>query len=267
MSEEISNPPIENPAILLSIDTCGNNGSVALGGLNAGKDAFEFLVQTEFTGRTHSAQLIPALSELLALRHANVHDLQAIVVARGPGSFTGIRVGLSTAKGLAEAARIPVIAVSQLALLAFSSGLPHVLAIIDAGRGQYYAGEYRAGQMLSESLLSKAEILTLAGQSDAALPVSGVPSSGVPSSGVLVCEKPDIADAAKVHTQFPGCAPVYLPPPDAAAALRFALDRFRARSFDDIETLDANYLRRSGAELFGAQDTGNKGLEASPSCH
>ncbi len=94
---------------------------------------------------------------MLESQHATLRDIEAIVVVNGPGSFTGIRVGLSTAKGLAEGAGIPLIAVSRLALLAGASGLPHVLAAVDAGRGEYYVGEYQNGQNLGEVLLSGEE--------------------------------------------------------------------------------------------------------------
>jgi tRNA threonylcarbamoyl adenosine modification protein YeaZ len=63
--------------------------------------------------RTYSARLIPEIAAMLESRHATLRDIEAIVVVNGPGSFTGIRVGLSTAKGLAEGAGIPLIAVSR----------------------------------------------------------------------------------------------------------------------------------------------------------
>ena len=232
--------PSHSHLTILSLDTCGSCGTVALGRLDLTAGTLEILGKVALPGRTYSAQLIPKVEELLAGQHATVREIQAIVVVRGPGSFTGIRVGLSTAKGLAEAVGVGIVAVSRLALLAAASGLPHVLAAVEAGRGEYYVGEYRNGENLGETLLSGAEAAAAARK---------------PGAGVLVYEASSI-EAAHPSGSLTASAPVYVRPPDAADALGFALDRLRAGSFEDIESLDANYLRRSDAELFGATGTG-----------
>jgi tRNA threonylcarbamoyladenosine biosynthesis protein TsaB len=228
--------------MLLGLNTCGSTASVALG--LAAADNIKILSTASLAVRTFSARLIPEIAALLESRHATLRDVEAIVVVNGPGSFTGIRVGLSTAKGLAEGAGIPLIAVSRLALLAGSSGLPHVLAAIDAGRGEYYVGEYQNGQNLGEVLLSEEETVAAAKQ---------------PGAGVLVCDEGVAGDASAASSACAAlaiCGPVYVQPADAAEALRFALGRFRAGKFDDLETLQANYLRRSDAEVFRAARAG-----------
>jgi tRNA threonylcarbamoyladenosine biosynthesis protein TsaB len=228
--------------MLLSLNTCGNTASVALG--LAGAHEIEILATATLAVRTYSARLIPEIAAMLESRHATLRDIEAIVVVNGPGSFTGIRVGLSTAKGLAEGAGIPLIAVSRLALLAGASGLPHVLAAVDAGRGEYYVGEYQNGNNLGEVLLSGEETVALAKQ---------------PGAGVLVCDESVAGDASSATSACAAlaiCGPVYVQPPDAAEALRFALGRFRAGKFDDVETLQANYLRRSDAEVFRSAKAG-----------
>jgi tRNA threonylcarbamoyladenosine biosynthesis protein TsaB len=226
--------------MLLSLNTCGNTASVALG--VAGDKDLKIVASAELAVRTYSARLIPEIAALLKSRQATLADIEAIVVVSGPGSFTGIRVGLSTAKGLAEGAGIPLIAVSRLALLANASLLPHVLAAVDAGRGEYYVGEYRNGNNLGETLLSGKETVAAAQQSGA---------------GVLVCEESRADDvSASACSALAVCGPVYVQPPDAAEALRFALNRFHARDFDDPETLDANYLRRSDAEVLRSAKAG-----------
>ena len=226
--------------MLLGLNTCGNTASVALG--VAGEKAVGIVATAELAVRTYSARLIPEIASLLASKDATLRDVEAIVVVKGPGSFTSIRVGLSTAKGLAEGAAIPVIALSRLALLANASGLPHVLAAVDAGRGEYYVGEYRNGNSLREMLLSGEDTVAVAKQ---------------PGAGVLVCDESRADDvSASACSALAICGPVYVQPPDAAEALRFSLGRFRACDFDDLETLDANYLRRSDAEVLRAARVG-----------
>jgi tRNA threonylcarbamoyladenosine biosynthesis protein TsaB len=219
--------------MLLSLNTCGSTASVALGVVQINE--VEIVADAQLAVRTFSARLIPEIAALLESRGAALRDVEAIVVVNGPGSFTGIRVGLSTAKGLSEGAGIPLIAVSRLAVLANASGLPHVVAAVAAGRGEYYVGEYRNAKNLGERLLSGEETVAAAQQ---------------PGAGVLVCDESSDEDgSASACSALAICGPVYVQPPDAAEALRFALDRFRARDFDDPETLDANYLRRSDAEV------------------
>ena len=226
--------------MLLSLNTCGSTATVALG--VAGTKEVEIVATAELAVRTYSARLIPEIAAMLEGRHATLRDIEAIVVVKGPGSFTGIRVGLSTAKGLAEGAGIPLLAVSRLGLLANASGLPHVLAAVDAGRGEYYVGEYRNGKNLGEMLLSGEETVALAEQ---------------PGAGVLICDESRADDvSASACSALAICGPVCVQPPDAAEALRFALERFRARDFDDPETLQANYLRRSDAEVLRAAKAG-----------
>jgi tRNA threonylcarbamoyladenosine biosynthesis protein TsaB len=220
--------------MLLSLNTCGSTASVALGVADADFKSVRIVATAELAVRTYSARLVPEIAAMLESRQATIQDIEAIVVVNGPGSFTGIRVGLSTAKGLAESASIPIIAVSRLALL----------AAVDAGRGEYYVGEYRDGNKLAEMLLSAEETTAIA---------------QLPGAGVLVCDESRTDETrsgaaptagSSVCAALAMCGPIYVQPPDAADALRFALTRLRERNFDDAETLSANYLRRSDAEIF-----------------
>jgi tRNA threonylcarbamoyladenosine biosynthesis protein TsaB len=226
--------------MLLSLNTCGSTASVALGVVD--KNEVRIAATAELAMRTYSARLIPEIASLLESKNATLRDVKAIVVVKGPGSFTGIRVGLSTAKGLAEGAGIPLIAISRLALLANASGLPHVLAAVDAGRSEYYVGEYRNGNKLSEMLLNSEDTVAVAKR---------------PGAGVLICDESRADDiSASACSALAICGPVYVQSPDAAEAIRFSLGRFRAGDFDDLETLDANYLRRSDAEVLRAARVG-----------
>lgn len=202
--------------IVLSIDTCGAMGSVALGRVEPG--AISLFGEAELPGKTYSAQLVPEVKYLLAAHAIGAGDLDAVVVVNGPGSFTGIRVGVSSAKGFAEALNLPVVAVSRLAVLAWKAGAGR--AALDAGRNEvYYIESERDGSR--ESLVG----------------AGGLKSS----SGLAVCEP-------SLHWRFPEA--MLVAAPTAGDALRFAAPLLIGREFADIATLDGNYVRRSDAEVF-----------------
>ena len=97
------------------------------------------------TNRNHTAELIPSLRYLLKKAAIELHDLQGIVVARGPGSFTGLRVGMATAKGLAISTGAPLVGISTLEAWAYpyaTTGLA-VCPIQEAGRGELAAALFK----------------------------------------------------------------------------------------------------------------------------
>jgi len=177
------------------------------------------LQERRLAGRTFSADLMPAIREMLDSAGLCARDMDAIVVVNGPGSFTGVRVGLSTAKGLAQSAELPVMGVSRLQVLARKAGSR--AAVLDAGRGEMYFG--LAGDEAGEALLSPAEI----------------------------CERVDereIAGCEEKTAQALAGAQV-VDAPMAEDALRFAQGRLLGGDFDDVAAIDAHYLRRSQAEV------------------
>src|SRR6202044_2362700 len=177
-------------------------GSVAL----ADTDSSPAVVAREtLPGRTSSERLVPAVRRLLEGRGWRLKDLAAVVVVHGPGSFTGVRVGLSAAKGLSEAAGVPSVAVSRLALLADAvedAGPVH--AVRDAGRGEFYYGEYVGRRCLREALMVRDDVIVAA-------------AGGV----VVVCE-------AKVVEALAELRPRVVEEPSAADALPIALERIGA---------------------------------------
>src|ERR1700677_483254 len=131
---------------VLLIHTSGAEGSVAL----ADTELAEAIVAQEMLpGQSSSERLVPAVRRLMGTTGWTLGELTGIVVVHGPGSFTGVRVGLSAAQGLSEAGGVPLIAVSRLALLAacVDGGGASVFAVLDAGRGEFYFGEYKAEAM------------------------------------------------------------------------------------------------------------------------
>jgi tRNA threonylcarbamoyladenosine biosynthesis protein TsaB len=170
----------------------------------------------------------------------DLRSLRAIVVVNGPGSFTGIRVGLSTAKGLAHAAGVPGIPIFAISRLAVLEGLMEdslienslaetrgdSLALLDAGRNEFYA--------------RRAEREWLASFDEVAAAAAAGASLVVAEAKV----------AASIAERLAPLRPVLVGSLDACAAVRAALARLRSGDSDDLAALDATYLRRSDAELF-----------------
>src|SRR5271167_1833466 len=122
--------------LLLAIDTSGKNGSLALARVTPGNDEVDVVEVVPLAGGTFSAQLVPQISALLGKHRSTKDDLAAFAVVSGPGSFTGLRVGLAAIKALAEVLNKPIAAVSLLEAVACSSQKRgRILAALDAGRG------------------------------------------------------------------------------------------------------------------------------------
>jgi tRNA threonylcarbamoyladenosine biosynthesis protein TsaB len=221
-----------DPMFLLGIDTCGPMGSVALGRLTGSGDGrgVEILGQVELEGRSYSATLVTAVSDLLAANGVKVRELGAIVAVNGPGSFTGVRVALSAVKGLAEAAQIPVVAVSRLEVLAAKAGV--LAAALDAHRHEVFLRLGWPGEQARELLAGEQELAA---------------EEKVPLR-IAVCDEPA---AALLGAAWPAVERIRTAPPNAADALGLGAVRVVAGEFADLALLDGHYLRRSDAEIFG----------------
>lgn len=222
--------------LALGIDTCGPSGSVALGRLAAGGVAI--LGQTELAGRSYSATLVAAVRDLLSAHGVKLADLGALVVVNGPGSFTGVRVGLAAAKGLAEPAGVPVVAVSRLEVLACKAGSD--AAALDAHRHEVFLRLNGAGSGARELLAGEEELATIDQRPE----------------WVAVC---DDGAAELLSGVWPDVVLTRGAAPSAADALELAAGHVLAGEFTDLALLDGHYLRRSDAEIFGdATVTGQK---------
>ena len=220
--------PMEPGRLMLAIDTCGPSGSVALGRL-AGRD-LEILGQTELEGRSYSATLVAAVGALLADAGVTLKDLGGIVAVNGPGSFTGVRVGLSAVKGLAEASQMAVVAISRLQVLSRKSGVP--TCALDAHRGEVFLRVEELGKPPRELLAGARELAAI----------------DPPPLRVAVCDE---AAAALLAAAWPDAQLVRCEAPAAADAFRLGEARLVAGGNIDLALLDGNYLRRSDAEIFG----------------
>ena len=126
------------------------------------------LLKAEFTVNNklmHSETLLPMLESMTKIAGISLEDIDAIAVSAGPGSFTGLRIGAATAKGLALAAGLPIIRVSTLQAMAYSLSLISddvICPVMDARRGQVYSAAYRSGAVLLEEEARDIHALTAA---------------------------------------------------------------------------------------------------------
>jgi len=134
--------------ILLAIDTATRYASVALYEDDGVLAECSWLSQNN-----HSVEMMPEIDRLLARQGISPSELGCVAVTKGPGSFTGLRIGMSIAKGLCLALGIPIVAVPTLDVVAYAAGDPgmRVVAILEAGRGRLCAAAYRFVDGLAEA--------------------------------------------------------------------------------------------------------------------
>jgi tRNA threonylcarbamoyladenosine biosynthesis protein TsaB len=220
--------------LLLAIDTSGRNGSIALARVEDGDSPTEIEIVEimPLVGGTFSAQLIPQISTLISSNGYNKNAIGAFAVVSGPGSFTGLRVGLAAVKALSEVLNKPIAAVSLLELYVFTSGVEGtVMAALDAGRGDVYLGTYvvpaQSGFMPHESILTANEFLAQA------------------KGSTIVT--PDAAIAEKASAA--GLAAKVIPTITAADVARLGWHKIRSGETVTPDRLEANYIRRTDAEM------------------
>ena len=178
--------------------------------------------------KNHSITLMSAIDFLMNSLDMKPTDLDRIVVAQGPGSYTGLRMAVATAKTLAHTLKIELVGVSSLLALVPEQVEGLVIPVMDARRNNVYAGFYQSGQSVRpEAHLPLAEVLEIAGVADQ--PVTFVGETAV--------------FAEQIEAALPGVS-VQPTLPDAAAIGRLGLD-LPAQSIHDFVP---NYLKRVEAE-------------------
>jgi tRNA threonylcarbamoyladenosine biosynthesis protein TsaB len=228
--------------LILAIDTSGQSGGITLAQADAG--SFRVVESAAIAGGTFSAQLIPTLAALLKKHGYGVKDLEGFAAASGPGSFTGLRVGLSAIKGLAETLHKPIATVSVLEALGSMAGRRgKIAAAIDAGRKEVFLGVYQrngdsAGEKSDDALIKQREEL-LTQQDFLATLATERPAVIITSDAALA----ELAAAS--HS-----AVVVVTPPGSEMIARIGAGKLLAGETVSVEALDANYLRRSDAEIF-----------------
>jgi len=218
--------------LLLAVDTSGKHGSIALSRCRP-EGVCEIIELSPLLGGTFSAELVPQIATLIEKHGFSKANIDALAVVSGPGSFTGLRIGLAVIKGLAEALAKPIAAVSLLELLASAThSQGKILAALDAGRNEVFQGEYEVGsagtRLIRERLFTRNEWLESA------------------RDEVIVTADNVLAEAARA--QGLNVREVERPRSDAVAQLGWR--KLASGETVSPETLEANYIGRSEAELF-----------------
>ncbi|MEP6644663.1 MAG: tRNA (adenosine(37)-N6)-threonylcarbamoyltransferase complex dimerization subunit type 1 TsaB [Acidobacteriaceae bacterium] len=223
--------------LLLVVDTSGKQGSIALA--RAHDDgSCDIIESVSLAGGMFSAQLVPQVAALLSKHGFDKRELAGFVAASGPGSFTGLRVGLAAIKGLAEVLGKPVATVSLLEIVAISAPVrSDVISVLDAGREGVYVGNYQvteAGVLpVSESLMSKDALLELS-------------EKVIVRSSVIVTPDRNIAEALRAK----GLSCLEVEKPTVAAIARLGWKKLLSGTTISPEALEANYVGRSDSQIF-----------------
>lgn len=214
--------------VILALDTSTLRATAAL--LRGSRP----LGEVERVVTTHSERLLVAIDELLRGAAMSLNQIDVIACGKGPGSFTGLRIGMSTAKGLSWATGKPLVCVSSLAALAANTNdtLPRptlVVPCIDARRGEVFAGFHGADGAEPEVVLDPDELRArLVGRRPLLLGDGAVAYAAVFTGMDLA---PDALHAVR-----------------AREVGRLALARFARDDVDDVASVEPTYLRASDAE-------------------
>jgi tRNA threonylcarbamoyladenosine biosynthesis protein TsaB len=185
--------------LLLALDTAGPNCAVAVARLGPGGAAI-LARADERLGRGHAERLPPMVDETLAAAGVTYADLERIAVTTGPGSFTGVRVGIAFARGLALALDIPVVGIGTLHALAHSLGARRegtLAAVLDAKRGEVFA---LVQDIASDGILAEPEAIVveeLAARLQHARPPIVLTGSGAPLVARALAADAEIAGTAE----------------------------------------------------------------------
>ncbi len=220
--------------LIIAVETSGKQGSIAL--CRGDDKSFEVLQLTSLEGGTYSAQLMPRIAEALQRSNLDKGKVEGFAVVSGPGSFTGLRVGLATIKGLCEVLRKPLATVSMLEAFALTYGRTGQTATValDAGRGEVYVGEYEVSAGRANAV--REYIAKLDALATEAASITGelfTPDSKVAEA--VQARNVRARLVAAIHADEIG---------------RIGLSKLLAGETADPATVDVNYIRRSDAELF-----------------
>jgi len=221
---------------ILGVDTATKSCSVGI------VDKESLIAEiTIAAGRTHSTHLMELIDKVIGLSGLTLHDLDGFAVTSGPGSFTGLRIGMSTVKGLAVASGKPVAGVSSLEALAmqcfFSSGL--ICPLLDARKGEVYSCLYR----FQDGLL-KREIRATVRPLGRAISDINEPCLFV-GDGAFLFKKPIVDQMGRLAHFVPACQNTIR----ASTVAHLSMSRFENHDTEDLGMMVPHYIRKSEAEL------------------
>jgi tRNA threonylcarbamoyladenosine biosynthesis protein TsaB len=228
--------------LVLGMDTATRTASIGLAEKN--KVIGEFSLQVD---RVHSAKLMPMVDQLLTAAGLDTASIEAVAVSAGPGSFTGLRIGMATAKGLAYALSVPLIGVSTLAGLCYNLVPSEAVLcpILDARMDEYYAAVYRwqnghLSTIADDAVMGRNQLVEmLDGQKEPKIIVADAVLETVLNLNEALSGSMEYAQPHQVIAR-------------GASIALLGHERIENGAEDSILTLQPAYLRRSQAEiLFG----------------
>lgn len=228
--------------LILALDTCDTRGSIALL-----RDDAVLQLESHDSTEDYSSWLLPAVSRMLKAAGAELPQIEVFAAVTGPGSFTGVRIGLTTVKAWAEVYGRGIAPVSRLEALAreSSGSAPYVAPVFDARRNQIFAALYRRldaslQRVDEEMVIAPGEFLEWCATKTAGQRVDWIST-----------DPHCLADTAQWGSHHAATETIEAASPVLAPGIgRLAYQLAREGKLVDALALDANYVRRSDAELF-----------------
>jgi len=233
---------------ILAVDTATKSCSVAI--MNAGSLSAELITLND---ETHSKHLMELIDKVLGIVSLRVGELDGLAVTIGPGSFTGLRIGVSTIKGMAHALDKPVVGISSLDALAWQCADRSFLicALLDARQGEVYSATYRF----------RDETLIQISREEAITPIAA--AEGIKEPCIFIGNGAELY-RGDITTKLGDCA--YFAPEGQhtmrASSVGFlSMHRFKTHDTIDAASLVPRYIRKSDAELNLGKKSVRKGPE------
>lgn len=221
---------------ILSVDTATTSCSVAVT-----RNQSLLAEVTNDTPQTHARHLMGMIDTAIGLSGLTMSDLDGFAVTQGPGSFTGLRIGIASIKGLAAATGKPLVGVSTLDTLVMQAACSSMLIcpLLDARRGEVYFSRYRYGNGKLEQLVEE-------GVSTPADAIEGLNEASLFVGQGAMIYRDLLMDALGGFALF---APVIQNTIRASTVAYLSLPAFEAGHTDDIARFVPAYIRRSDAEI------------------